>query len=182
MATEKQIEANRRNALKSTGPRTPEGRARSSRNALKHGLASEHAVLDTEDRKLFDQLLSSYRADLQPDGPLESDLVDQIAIAAWRLRRFRKFETGYFNMRLTELRDSVPRGAGEPLRLGYLFSISMEAFGGLARYESAFICVHLRFQSDQLVSQWEIRVGQSQVLVDVEGVRPAGEPVFENIC
>ena len=70
MSTEKQIEANRRNAEKSTGPRTPDGKARASQNSLKHGLTAEQVVLPSEDTEVFDHHAESLRRHLDPQGPL----------------------------------------------------------------------------------------------------------------
>ena len=92
MATQKQIEANRRNALKSTGPRTPEGKAAVSRNALKHGFAVRDADLGPEAREEITRLAREYCRDLRPDGPRENLQVLQIAIAAWRLSRLPQLE------------------------------------------------------------------------------------------
>ena len=58
MTTQAQIDANRRNAEKSTGPKTPHGKARSRRNALWHGVTAETLVLPDETAEMFDELLS----------------------------------------------------------------------------------------------------------------------------
>ena len=79
MATQKQIEANRRNAQYSTGPRTPKGKAAVRFNALQHGLTAPHALLPTEDPSDFDDLLRSFLDDLQPLGPIETSLVHKAA-------------------------------------------------------------------------------------------------------
>jgi hypothetical protein len=100
MASEKQIAANRRNAQRSTGPKTPEGKAASRLNALKHGLVAEDAVVSLEDEETFNELQNSLLDHLQPVGPLETALVHQIAVAQRRLDVCRKLETGYFKVRL----------------------------------------------------------------------------------
>lgn len=89
------IAANRANARKSTGPRTPEGKARSSRNALKHGLLARHAIIrddPAEDRDAFDELLNQLTAEYQPVGPTQRLLVERIAVCYWRLRRALRYE------------------------------------------------------------------------------------------
>ena len=73
---------------KATGPRTPAGKERSRRNALKHGIFSKVALLKNESRSEFDSLLAGLREDLQPEGTLEQALVEKLAISLWRFRRF----------------------------------------------------------------------------------------------
>ncbi|MHC4795738.1 MAG: hypothetical protein ACYTF1_03755, partial [Planctomycetota bacterium] len=74
--SEKQLQANRQNAKKSTGPKTPEGKARSSQNALKHGLLARQILINDDDpnekTEDFDQLLSDLVDELQPDGRIQS--------------------------------------------------------------------------------------------------------------
>jgi len=93
MASQAQIEANRANARHSTGPRTEEGKARVGRNAVRHGLLSDQACLDTEDRAAFDEHCRSMREHLRPQGPWEEALADRVAAQAWRLRRATWMET-----------------------------------------------------------------------------------------
>jgi hypothetical protein len=83
--------ANRANAQKSTGPKTPEGRAASRMNALKHGLLSQEVLVSGPHRhesefELF-ALHDRFRDELQPMGPIEAMLVDQIVTTHWRSRR-----------------------------------------------------------------------------------------------
>ena len=92
MASIKQIEANRSNALNGAGPRTAEGKARSSRNALTHGLTAQEILIPGEDvaaYRLFERQLID---DLQPDGSCELDLIERLAATYWRLRRIPRFE------------------------------------------------------------------------------------------
>lgn len=94
--SKQQIKANRKNAGKSTGPRTAEGKARSRLNALKHGLRAEHVVVlkgpDPENPEEFDALREGLFADRQPCGVLEQMLVERLAVGFWRLRRAYRFE------------------------------------------------------------------------------------------
>jgi len=99
MATDKQIAANRRNARLSTGPRTAAGKARSSLNALRHGLRARSAILPGESRPVFRRLFRSLRAHLQPSGPLQELLVEQMAIAYWKLSRLSRIEAEVFAIR-----------------------------------------------------------------------------------
>ena len=96
--SDKQLAANRRNARKSTGPKTPAGRAVSKLNALKHGLLAQTVVVRGHQLKEspieFKKLCQAFYANLNPVGPLEEMLADQIIQAAWRLRRARTAESG----------------------------------------------------------------------------------------
>lgn len=90
--SDKQLAARRANAAKSTGPKTPQGKARSSKNALKHGLFAQTALLDFEPSEEFVALRDSYLAEYQPEGPTETHFVMEMANAQWRLRRIRGME------------------------------------------------------------------------------------------
>jgi hypothetical protein len=96
MASDKQIRANRRNARKSTGPKTQQGKAAVSHNALKHGLLSRQTLLPNEDETSLMRLSEHLHSQLQPVGELESLLVDRIVAAAWRLRRVLAVEAGIY--------------------------------------------------------------------------------------
>lgn len=104
MATGKQISANRKNAARSTGPKTPRGKQVVRWNSLKHGLLAREVVIDTgegeENVEEFKTLLGQLEADLAPDGPLEHILVERIAVCYWRLRRVIRYETGKIRRRL----------------------------------------------------------------------------------
>ena len=86
-------EANRRNAQRSTGPRTPEGRAASSRNALRTGLATNTlTVMPGESQDDLDELTDSVHAEWNPQGDHENFLVHQMISARWRLARLARWE------------------------------------------------------------------------------------------
>jgi hypothetical protein len=92
MASIKQIKANRSNALNGTGPRTVEGKARSSRNALTHGLTAQEIVIPGEDVAAYRSFEQQLIDDLQPNGSCELDLIERLASTYWRLRRIPRFE------------------------------------------------------------------------------------------
>ena len=117
MATsEKQREANQDNALKSTGPRTMEGKAASSRNALRHGLFSAHVILEDESPETFQELVDDLHRSLQPVGALELALAEKVAVALWRGRRLARAETAVTDLeRLPrKVAESVSRAMGLP--------------------------------------------------------------------
>ena len=98
------IEANRRNALRSTGPRSAEGKAIVHHNALKHGLLAREVIITRgdgrEDPRDFQGLQARLRSELQPVGVLEEMLVEKIAVSYWRLRRSLRAEAGEIRRRL----------------------------------------------------------------------------------
>ena len=104
MTSERQIAANRANALHSTGPKTPEGKAAVRHNALRHGLLARDVVLPEEDLDAFEDLLNRVRADLSPVGPIEELLVDRVVSFMWRLGRSVRAETALFDWRVRELK------------------------------------------------------------------------------
>ena len=89
------VEANRRNAQLSTGPRTEQGKKWSRRNALKHGILSSALFITeggVEDAELFRKMLCRLRCELAPVGKLEEMMVEKIAVSWWRLQRALRFE------------------------------------------------------------------------------------------
>ena len=98
MATQEQIDANRENARKSTGPKTEAGKAASSANALSHGLTANYAVvLVEEDAEEFDRLEEGVIADLEPAGALQAALAQRVAVLLWRLGRVARLEAELFH-------------------------------------------------------------------------------------
>jgi hypothetical protein len=97
VTSQRQIEANRRNAMKSTGPHTPEGKAVVAQNATRHGLLSTKLLIDGEEEAELFGLAERLRAELRPEGELEELLLDRIVTAFWRLRRVAHFEAALLN-------------------------------------------------------------------------------------
>ncbi len=92
MATEAQLIANRRNAQKSTGPLTPQGKAAVSQNAVKHGLLARHDVISSESQADFDLYRRQLLAELAPVSPMESMLAERIVTLSWRLKRVGRIQ------------------------------------------------------------------------------------------
>jgi hypothetical protein len=129
----KQIAGNRRNAQKSTGPKTQAGKAIVRLNAMKHGLLSREVLLPDEDESILVELGKRLRAHLQPVGELEVLLVDRIVIATWRLRRLMQVEVGIFE------RESHDTFKEQERDLGLAFirdANNADAFSKLSRYEA----------------------------------------------
>ena len=126
MTSFRQIEANRRNACKSTGPITEEGKQRSRCNAVRHGLTAETvigALEDAEDYKAFEAAII---ADYDAQSAVERELVLRLASLLWRLRRATTVETGLFEIQA----DYVRPPAGD-----------RKSGGGLLRHEFAVVLV-----------------------------------------
>ena len=109
MTSFRQIEANRRNARKSTGPITEEGKQRSRCNAVRHGLTAETvigALEDAEDYKAFEAAII---ADYDAQSAVERELVLRLASLLWRLRRATTMETGLFEIQADHLERGQAR-------------------------------------------------------------------------
>ncbi len=96
MASVAQIQANRSNAQKSTGPRTAQGKAVASQNAVKHGLLAEQVVIHGEDPAQFDLYREGMLAELAPVGAVEEMLAERAVSLAWRLRRAERLHSAVF--------------------------------------------------------------------------------------
>jgi hypothetical protein len=102
MATEAQINANRRNAERSTGPRTETGRNRSRYNALKHGFRAEWAILPDEDPAALQERLDDWTADLQPRNSVEQYLVERGVRLSWQLDRVTRAQDARTTTQIVE--------------------------------------------------------------------------------
>jgi hypothetical protein len=93
MSSQRQIEANRRNALKSTGPTSATGKAASSMNALKSGIHAKSLILPSEKLADLEQLIDDYYQRHNPDSPEARFYLDEVIHCEWLLRRYRTAET-----------------------------------------------------------------------------------------
>jgi hypothetical protein len=137
MSTEAQIKANRRNSQKSTGPRSPEGKAIVSKNAVKHGLFASENVIKGEKKEDFDLYHDETLSKLAPVGPVESMLAERVVSLSWRLNRAGRIQNQAIDVMIErdgpspltkQLRLSLPkflrdvqddpRGSGPELVLG----------------------------------------------------------------
>jgi len=92
MSNQAQILANRRNAQKSTGPRTSEGKAIISQNAVRHGLSARQTVISSESQADFDLYRRQMLIELAPESPVQSMLAERIVCLSWRLKRAAKIQ------------------------------------------------------------------------------------------
>jgi hypothetical protein len=102
MSSLKQIDANRRNAFKSTGPTTSEGKERSRRNALRHGLTAETVIARLEDQEDYQAFEAAIIADYDAQSAVERELVLRLASVFWRLRRATGIEAALFEQQNPE--------------------------------------------------------------------------------
>src|SRR5450631_3474083 len=96
MSSLKQIETNRRNALKSTGPTTPEGKRHSRCNAVRHGLTAETVIAALEDCEDYQAFEAAVISDYDVESAVERELVLRLASVLWRLRRATGIESALF--------------------------------------------------------------------------------------
>ena len=150
MTSFRQIEANRRNARKSTGPITEEGKQRSRCNAVRHGLTAETVISALEDAEDYKAFEAAIIADYDAQSAVERELVLRLASLLWRLRRATAIETGLFDIQAEYMREfrrgrqvqtqsqeiiyakfeRVDSADNEPDRLSYGFAIGTEARPG----------------------------------------------------
>src|SRR6267154_1619793 len=113
MTSFRQIEANRRNAIRSTGPNTDEGKRRSRRNAIRHGLCAETVIETVEDIEDYRSFEAAVIADYDAETAVARELVLRLASLLWRLRRATAIETDLFEIQAEVLRErcvNVPSG------------------------------------------------------------------------
>jgi hypothetical protein len=105
VTTFRKIDANRRNARKSTGPKTEDGKRRSRCNAVRHGLTAETVIVALEDADDYEAFEAAIAADFNAQSAVERELVLRLASLLWRLRRSTTIETGLFEMQAKHFRD-----------------------------------------------------------------------------
>ena len=190
MASQKQIEANQRNARMSTGPRTPEGKRNAALNALKHGLRADTRILPGEDEDSYAILYQTYIEAYEPTDGVELSLIRQMVDAEWRLQRYVKNETSFFWFRYNcaegdlighrDRRDlpAKPQTKEEwdDYRSGRMLQSSAEYLSTLSRYEASLRRAF--FQALQTIeTRRQIRARMPQPVADMcEVVEPEPLP------
>jgi hypothetical protein len=139
MASQAQIQANRRNSLRSTGPRTPEGKARSARNSYKHGLTAQHLILSIEDRGEFEEFRARLFREHQPVGTLETLLVSQIAAGFYRMQEAASMTMATYENELTHT-----EGATVNQTKVEILDRQAPRFALLRRYDAAATSLYFR--------------------------------------
>ena len=109
MTTQSQILANRRNAQKSTGPKTAVGKATAAQNATRHGLFARKDVVFSEDQAQFDALRDEILGELAPEGVMETILAERIVSLTWRLKRAQQMQDEVIDVKMRlEIESSNP--------------------------------------------------------------------------
>jgi hypothetical protein len=127
MSSQKQIEANRANAKKSTGPKTADGKSRSRGNALKHGLTASLLIIAGEEAEDFDDFRAALMDHHDPQSPLEREFVERLAGILWRLRRVPAYDAGIIYARQAQLEKlAFDSNYGTPFRVPGEFEVKGE--------------------------------------------------------
>ncbi|HEY7392523.1 MAG TPA: hypothetical protein VH640_28645, partial [Bryobacteraceae bacterium] len=137
MLTEKQLESNRRNASKSHGPRSAEGKRISSQNSFKTGLYSQALVTRGEKLEDFETLRDEYYAHHCPQTPEERETLDTIIRLAWQLRRYAMVETHSWNLEIKRAELHAPADLLEGNLYGSAFYGADQRFARLHRMQAA---------------------------------------------
>jgi len=157
--TQSQIDAARRNGAKSQGPKTPEGKAISSANSLRHGCCAKAVLLTSENPEAYHKLAEAYYKKFKPGDDVECDLIDEMVIAKWRQRRDWSNEAALFDLemdRQTEKVDSEYKKIDHASRYALAFRALADESKALqlaARYETT----HRRSYYRALTALLELR-------------------------
>lgn len=150
MASNRKSDASRANGARSQGPVTPEGKARSSVNAMRHGLSSKKVVIAGESSEDYQALLDSYIEEFQPHSGFEAELVHTMAASRWRLRRLTAIESSIFEMELIRRRKDIDTQFTETIienRIAFIFQKLADYSNTpamLLRYEGTLTRTHDR--------------------------------------
>jgi len=163
MPTQSQIDAARRNGAKSQGPKTPEGKAISSANSLRHGCCAKAILLTSENPEAYHKLAEAYYKKFKPDDDVECDLIDEMVIAKWRQRRDWSNEAALFDLemdRQTKKVDSEYKKIDHASRYALAFRAladESEALQLAARYETTHRRSYYRALSTLLQLRAELK-------------------------
>jgi hypothetical protein len=180
MATQSQIDANRINAQKSTGPKTPEGKAKSRRNALQHGLTAKSCMLADEDPDDLLDLTEEIREKFNPQDTDEDFLIERMAKARIRYNRIMPIEASIFNLRLVVDKAPPPlmEAQGETCQRAWAYM--RDANGGnalskLSRYETTLLREYDRSRAE-LEKMQKIRVAKPIPVPPTDELRKEPDP------
>ena len=164
MSSQAQLDANRRNALKSTGPRTETGKAKSSLNALKTGINSKREIIPGEDPRDLQTLTDEYLERWNPTTPEQRFLIDALVFIDWTVRRLRHAEAEFWTFQIED--------AWQPARktpLGRAYAANSKKLDNLGRRLESAIRTHRK----TLESLIKLKAAQAEP----EPPAPAPEPL-----
>ena len=125
--SQKKIDANRRTAKKSTGPKTKEGKAKSAMNSMKYGIYSDKFLIKGEKKEDFDEYSNSYINWLNPNNPVLFDIVSQIIASGWFAKRYMIVESTIINTKpVEEKKESKENNKSQPIVISWLDSPELE--------------------------------------------------------
>ena len=180
MATTAQINANRENAKKSTGPRTPAGKSVASRNSLVHGMTSGKFLPPGADPEEFLHLLDEFRGRFQPFDEIEDSLVERLAAAEFKMRTIRYLDAGLFHLQARS--NPMPGrhnkgGSTNPLAWAFHNDAKhANSFTKLIRYEGFLQREFSRALRDLYKIQDERRARQAEAAALAPEASPAPDP------
>ena len=138
MTTKLKSETARLNGARSRGPITPEGKQASARNSLRHGMLSQTIVLEGESKELFEQLLTAITAEIQPRTPIETGLVERMAVAHWRQMRTWAVQKASLDLQMARPENA---SGSKPARFATVFknlADNSRLLDLVNRYEASF--------------------------------------------
>jgi len=133
--------AARANGARSRGPATPEGKRRSSQNAIRHGLLARCIVMENESRTAFDALLAQHLHRLQPADGLEFGFIEEMAAAYWRMRRAWALETRIFE---NHAKAQPPGDEIDRMAAAFTDPATHSGLALMHRYETRLHCIYQR--------------------------------------
>lgn len=185
---ERLLNANRANARKSTGPRSPEGKARSRFNSLKHGLTAQEVCLPGESREEYDHRRVEYFEDHRPATLLEADILDDYIAARWRKDRAIRHEKCLLLEKFMQRRANIA-GQYESITLDVETALAFRDLGdesavlkNLDRYELR-ILRNIQIGYNQLMELRANRPPVPSALAPQESESqsdPAGDPILSD--
>src|ERR1700681_2030256 len=178
MTSDARSEAARRNGAKSNGPKTPEGKAISSMNALRHGLTAKAILLTNENPEAYTKLADAYYEKFQPADDVERDLVDTMVISKWRQRRDWSNEAALFDL---EMDHQTKKVAAQYEKIDHACRYAL-AFRALAD-ESKSIQLLTRYETAHRRSYYKAMATLLQLRAELKpDPEPAPEAPQNNVC
>lgn len=160
MLSEKQLQANRANSLKSTGPTTQAGRTRSSLNALKHGCTSQTMIFPGEDSQHFHKFHQSLIKDLAPQGALEESMVQELAQTQWSITRTRAYEATLFALGHEQHAETFKTDGDQVIQAAFAGAVVFKAEGNALKNIGLYLQRHSRMFLNTLKVLREIQAAR----------------------